>query len=117
MKIITGDKLYIYELSACEVGHPVEIRMRYSTDIMLLMYTCIYIYINVKNDILSKMTNKYNRSISGKENEALKQLLDDDSLITRPSDKGSQIGIYDTEYYCKLVEHDLDNCKLYKKSE
>ena len=61
------------------------------------------------------MTNKYNRNISRKENEALKQLFDDDSIIIRPSDKGSQIVIYDTEYYCKLVEHNLENSKIYKK--
>ena len=70
---------------------------------------------NVRNDIMSNITNKYNRNISRKENEALKQLLDDDSIIIRPSDKGSQIVIYDTEYYSKLVEHNLENSKLYKK--
>ena len=47
IKIITGDKRYVFVLSACDVDHPVEIRMRYSTVIMLLIYIHIYIYVYI----------------------------------------------------------------------
>ena len=52
---------------------------------------------NVRNYIISKVTNKYKRNRSRKENDALKQFLDNDSIIIRPSGKGSQIVICVTE--------------------
>ena len=61
----------------------------------------MYIHVNTKH--IYKITSKYNRNISCKGNETLKQLSDDDSTIIKPSDKGLQIVIYDTEYYCNLV--------------
>ena len=44
MKIITGDKQYFFLLSACDLGHPVEMWMTGSTDNLQLMYIYIYIY-------------------------------------------------------------------------
>ena len=39
--------------------------------------------------------------------------MDDDSIIIRPSDKGSQVVVLDAIKYCELVENNISNSEIY----
>ena len=49
--------------------------------------------------------------------EALNDLMNDESIIIRPADKGSQIVILDIENYRGLLEKNLENDKTYTQIE
>jgi len=54
-------------------------------------------------------------NITKQENKAMKDLLEDNSLIIRPSDKGSGIVVLDTEKYRDDIEKDLLDASTYKQ--
>ena len=64
---------------------------------------------NLKRDFLFLI------NITKQENKAMKDLLEDNSLIIRPSDKGSDIVVLDTDKYRDDIEKDLLYVSTYKQ--
>ena len=71
----------------------------------------------VKKDFTSCLNREYQKNFSKKEIEAIKNLMNNDSIIIRPSDKGSNIVIMNTEDYRSLILKNLEcvNDCPYKK--
>ena len=67
----------------------------------------------VKDDILDGLHNVKEGNLSKGEEIAMKSLMNDDSIIIRPADKGSGIVIMDTEEYVRRVEQDLEKNDTY----
>ena len=67
----------------------------------------------VKSDIISGLTCNKKKNITKKEEEALSELMKNPSIIIRPSDKGSQIVIFDKEDYVNLIENHLKDNHIY----
>ena len=71
----------------------------------------------VKEDILKNISRKHNSNLTDKERNALKTLMNDQSIIIRPADKGSGIVIMDTDDYIKKVNEDLSQNNTYQKQK
>ena len=69
----------------------------------------------VKEDILTGIQNSKEANLTQSEQKALKQLMNNDSIIIRPADKGSGIVVMDTQEYIKKVEDDLQSNNTYKR--
>ena len=71
----------------------------------------------VKEDVIKGIRKEGKMNISEEEEKAIKKLLDDDSIIIRPSDKGSGIVIMNKEDYIAKVEKELADKGTYIQSE
>jgi hypothetical protein len=61
----------------------------------------------VKNDIISGVEQKYRINLNRAEEEALQDLLSDQSIVIRPCDKGSGVCVINTEDYVHKIENEL----------
>jgi hypothetical protein len=71
----------------------------------------------VKNDIISGVKQKYRINLNRAEEEALQDLLSDQSIIIRPCDKGSGVCVINTEDYVHKIENELQDSSTYKQVE
>ena len=53
----------------------------------------------VKHDVLTNLKSSKQKNITSNQQESMKELMNDDSIVIRPSDKGSQIVIFETQEY------------------
>ena len=58
----------------------------------------------IKNNIMCNLKRTRTRNLSSAEERAMKELIQDESIIIRPSEKGSQIVIMNTSDYTEKVE-------------
>ena len=77
-------------------------------DPALDMYICL-----VKEDILKGISKCQTSNISTGEQNALRTLMNDNTIIIRPADKGSGIVVMDTAEYVSKVEKDLQQDDTY----
>lgn len=57
-------------------------------------------YVNkVRHDVISNLRNTKHKNVSEEQASIIEEIMKDDSIIIRPSDKGSQIVILDTVDY------------------
>ena len=57
-------------------------------------------YVNkVKHDVITNLKRNNKKNVNDREEEAISKLMKDDSIVIRPSDKGSQIVVLDTFDY------------------
>ena len=54
-------------------------------------------------------------NLSEAEQEALKNLRNDETIIIKPADKGSGVVVWDREYYLKEAENHLSNESSYRE--
>ena len=47
----------------------------------------------------------------------MKELMNDDSIVIRPSDKGSQIVIFETQEYEQLIQDALEDDTTYQETD
>ena len=71
----------------------------------------------VKEDIVSGLKWKTSNNISSDEEIALKELMNDDSIIIRPADKGSGIVVMETSQYIEQVQKDIHNNSTYSTTD
>ena len=74
----------------------------------------LYIQI-VKDDILKGIKKNGKMNVTVTEEQALKSLLNDQSIIIRPADKGSGIVVLDTQDYIQQVEEQLQDDTTYRR--
>ncbi|XP_060589882.1 uncharacterized protein LOC132745064 [Ruditapes philippinarum] len=76
---------------------------------------CLDAYIDaVKEEILKGMKKKEVHNISRLEEIAMKDLLEDGTIVIRPADKGSGIVILDSDKYNEDIENELKDASTYK---
>ena len=63
--------------------------------------------IEVKDDIMKNLKRDFKNNMTKQEAKAMNDLLNDDTIILRSSDKGSGIAIMDADKYKDEIESDL----------
>ncbi|CAC5381979.1 unnamed protein product [Mytilus coruscus] len=71
----------------------------------------------IKDEILSRLSRKFKINITTEEEKAMRELLYDESIVIRPSDKSSGVVIMNTEDYRLEVEKELNNNDTYKATD
>jgi hypothetical protein len=69
----------------------------------------------VKEYIIQEITTNNKSNISTEERKGLRDLLNDESIVSRPADTSSGIVVMDKEDYVNNVNEDLNNNSTYKK--
>ncbi len=75
----------------------------------------IYIEV-VKQDIISDLKKNVHMNLTKDDERALQNLMQDDSIVIRPTDKGSGIVMMDYKDYDKTIKEELTNSKTYLKT-
>jgi hypothetical protein len=76
---------------------------------------CLDAYIDaVKEEIFKGMKKKVLHNISRLEEIAMKDLLEDETVVIRPADKGSGMVILDSDKYNEDIENELNDASTYK---
>lgn len=70
---------------------------------------------NVKNDIVKGLTRNFKMNIAKGEEKALRDLMNDSSIVIRPADKGSGIVVMDTVDYKSQLEKELEDNNTYEE--
>ena len=68
-----------------------------------------------KDDIMKNLKRDFKNNMTKQEAKAMNDLLNDDTIILRPSDKGSGIVIMDADKYKDEIESDLNENTTYKQ--
>ena len=71
----------------------------------------------VKDDVISGLRKKVKLNMTQAENQAMRDLLNDDDIVIRPADKGSGIVIMDTIDYVEKLNEEMKNNTTYQKVE
>ena len=69
----------------------------------------------VKDDIIRGLRRDFSKNITRSEEEAIRQLFHDNSIVIRPADKGSGIVIMDAETYTDQLEKEMFESKSYEE--
>lgn len=72
---------------------------------------------NVKSEILNGLKRDHKMNLSTKEKKSLQGLMNDESVVIRPADKGSGIVIMDASHYANKIEEALQSNETYKEVE
>ena len=70
--------------------------------------------VEVKNDIMNGLKRDFRMNITKLEERALKTLMNDNSIVIRPADKGSGIVIMDSDAYKSDIEKELMENETYE---
>jgi hypothetical protein len=68
----------------------------------------------VTNDIINNLKQKVNINLSHNEERAMRDLLNDDSIVIRPADKGSSVVILNYDDYISTIEKELQDETTYQ---
>jgi hypothetical protein len=71
--------------------------------------------IEVKNDIMKYLKRDFKNNMTKQEAKTMNDLLNDDTIILRPSDNGSGIAVMDADKYKDEIESDLNDNTTYKQ--
>ena len=67
----------------------------------------------MKDDVIRNLKRDFKVNTIKKEQKAMKDRLEDETSIIRPSDKGSGIVVMDSDKYKDEIEKYLDDCSTY----
>jgi hypothetical protein len=71
--------------------------------------------IKVKDDIMNNLKRDFKNNMTKQEAKTMNDLLNDDTIILRPSDNGSGIAVMDADKYKDEIESDLNDNTTYKQ--
>ncbi|CAG2204322.1 unnamed protein product [Mytilus edulis] len=71
----------------------------------------------VKGDVMNGLKQRKSINLTTKEENALKDILQDDDIVIRPADKGSGIVVINKEEYFKKLEEEITNNDTYSETE
>jgi len=71
----------------------------------------------VKSDIISSVRKDFSMNITREEEKAIKEILDNDSIIIRPADKGSGIVIVNSEEYEDMLLGEIKASNSYVETD
>jgi hypothetical protein len=71
----------------------------------------------IKNDVIQGLNKSCQMNITREEQEALKDLLDDEGIVIRPADKGSGAVVVNTAEYMKELVDDMKKSHSYRETE
>ena len=71
----------------------------------------------VREDIISGLKANVKWNITKEEEIALKELLSDDTIVIRQTDKGSGVVVLDREDYIEKLNAELKDSKTYKQTD